>query len=768
MRITTIKIPVKLFIFILFIALSSCKDDYYDPYYVVPSPFTGVPDDFNWSTISSINLSVNVNDEYNGEYYYIVEVFDNNPILDPNATLLAKGVAKKGETYVSEINFPQALETIYIRQTGPNGLKIVQERIIDAKDITINFSGEPPVAAKSRAINTRSATAPTYQGTRDGATFIDLKATTQTLAAGKSYVITGGIYSGNIVFWGGQTTTLFVEGEWNIPSNQSDFQNGLEVVVLNGGKISFGSSSHTINGYNGVNLFIMPGGIFNPAKKSININFTNTGGNIYNAGEFYLNQMKLNGGAFYNNSSTVNIAEFTQTGTIENHGVLTLGSIDASYGFLIDNYCNINVTGGITTSGATFYLHNSTILSCVNFNPKGTTVNMEAYSLFDVTGTTTFNSWASTLVGTDTGSNFALARMKEVVCNGSKSVTFKGNLELECSDYTANGNRNHIISPAHMVSYESPTVLIPASECTGKGSYPKGSTPVNPVFPIEIPTSSVYTYAIEDYWPAYGDYDMNDLVVESQTSFMVDNKGMVTSMTITARLMAAGAGKKLGAAFQLDRVPASSIASVSVVSDAPNNRLTGTAFTIGSTGIETGQTKAVIPLFNEAHHFLLDSGSERYYMLNTSEKGEYITPKKVTTTINFKNGTVSSTDIAVKYLNFFVVTDAKTENRKEIHLAGYTPTDKATKLFFGGGPSNIPSNNDLSLNGVYYRGTDNIIWGIMIPGSFNYPNEYASILKAYPKFKSWATSGGTTSQDWYNSSNADNTYIYKKTEKISY
>ncbi|WP_321437488.1 LruC domain-containing protein [uncultured Bacteroides sp.] len=772
MRISTPKITTILFFFTMLISTYSCKEDYYDPYYVAPSPFTGVPDNFDWSTISSINLTVNVNDEYKGTYYYIVEVFNDNPIFNANATLLAKGVAKEGEAYSSEVNFPQALQTIYVRQTGPNGLKIVQERTIDAKNITVNFAGNSSTAGvKSKAVTTRS-TAPAYQGVRDGATLIDLKASSKTLTAGKSYVITGGTYSGNIIFGGGSTTTLFVEGEWNVPSGQSDFKNGLEVVVLNGGKITFNSSSQTIKG-NGANLFIMAGGAFNSQKKNININFTNSGGNIYNAGEFYLNQMSLNGGLFYNNSSTVSIAEFTQTGTIENHGVLTLGTINATSGFILDNYCNIKVTGGITTSVGTFYLHGSTILSCVYFDPKGTTINMEAYSLFDVTGTATFNSWTTILNGPGSdynydnyySSDFALARIKNIVCNGSKNVYLTGNLELECSKYKTNGKGIYLYYPAHMVSYGDPTVLIPASECTGKGSYPAGTAPQDPVFPIEVPTSSVYTYAIEDYWPAYGDYDMNDLVVESQTSYWINLWSWTTSvssMTITARIMAVGGTKKLSAAFQLDRVPASSVASVSVVTDSPNNRLNGKVFTIGSTGTETGQAKAVIPLFDEAHHFLLDNASERYDLLNTSSKAQYITPKQVTITINFKYGTVSPSDIAVKYLNFFAVTDAKAENRKEVHLPGYAPTDKAIQSFFGGGPNNIPSNNDLSLNGVYYRGTDNLIWGLMIPGTFNYPEEYASILKAYPKFKSWATSGGTTSQDWYSSENADNTYIYTK------
>ncbi len=800
MRISTLKIITIQLLTILL--LPSCKEDYYDPYFVVPSPFTGVPDSFNWSTISSVNLTVKVNDEYNGAYYYVVEVFDQNPVLTSNTTLLAKGVAKGGEAYVSEVNFPQALETIYIRQTAPDGLKTVLEQTINAQNITIDFSGSASLAtAKSKRISTRSTTVPTYKGNRTGATSIDLTASSTILTAGKSYVITGGTYSGGITFYGGNTTTLFVEGEWNMPSNQGDFQTGLEIVVLNGGKITFAGSSKTIQGNGNVDLFIMSGGNFNPNKNSININFSNSGGNVSNFGELNLIQMKLNGGKFYNDSKTMTISEFNQTGTIENHGTLTLGSINSNYGLTIDNYsnmvvtgnltcqgttiknqglltlgslnsssglsidnyCNMTVTGDFNCSGAVLNLHGSTILSCINFSSQGTTVNMDAFSLLDVTGTTTFTSWSSTLHGTGSGTDFALARLKKVVCTGSGSVTYNGNLELECSDHTAKSLYYfpyYLNSPARMVSYGSPTVLIPASECTGAGSYPQGTKPVDPVFPIEVPTSSIYTYAIEDFWPAYGDYDMNDLVVENQTTFKVDEKNMVTSMTITARLTAVGASKKLGAAFQLDRVLSGNIKSVSVVSDSPNNRLTGTVFTIGSKGIETGQTQAVIPLFNEAHHFLLNSGSERYDLLNTTTQGQYITPKQVKITIDFVSGNVSQNDIAVKYLNFFVVTDAQTENRKEVHLPGYAPTNKATTSYFGGGPNNIPSNNDLSLNGVYYRGTDNLIWALMIPGSFNYPMETKSIIIAYPKFKEWAVSGGVNNKDWYGSSNADPTYIY--------
>jgi len=50
---------------------------------------------------------------------------------------------------------------------------------------------------------------------------------------------------------------------------------------------------------------------------------------------------------------------------------------------------------------------------------------------------------------------------------------------------------------------------------------------------------------------------------------------------------------------------------------------------------------------------------------------------------------------------------------------------------------------------------------MVIPDDFSYPIESTSILTAYPDFKPWAVSGGTTNTDWYNSSKANSQYIYK-------
>lgn len=85
--------------------ITACVDDnkdLYDPSYQTPNPMEDIsaPAGFDWSSTNSIKFSVEVDDEFDGQYYYTVEILDKNPLEataeDPYNTL-AKGVAKKGE-----------------------------------------------------------------------------------------------------------------------------------------------------------------------------------------------------------------------------------------------------------------------------------------------------------------------------------------------------------------------------------------------------------------------------------------------------------------------------------------------------------------------------------------------------------------------------------------------------------------------------------------------------------------------------------------------
>lgn len=65
--------------------ISACVDDnktLYDPEYKTPNPMEEIsaPTGFDWSSTHSIKFNVEVNDEFDGQYYYTVEIVDKNPL----------------------------------------------------------------------------------------------------------------------------------------------------------------------------------------------------------------------------------------------------------------------------------------------------------------------------------------------------------------------------------------------------------------------------------------------------------------------------------------------------------------------------------------------------------------------------------------------------------------------------------------------------------------------------------------------------------------
>ena len=85
--------------------LAACADkDVYNPDKVRPiAPVENplgkdfvAPDGFDWSMITTVKLNIEVKDEFNGQYNYLIEVFTSNPLSDKTATPLAAGYAKSG------------------------------------------------------------------------------------------------------------------------------------------------------------------------------------------------------------------------------------------------------------------------------------------------------------------------------------------------------------------------------------------------------------------------------------------------------------------------------------------------------------------------------------------------------------------------------------------------------------------------------------------------------------------------------------------------
>ena len=131
--------------------ISACVDDnktLYDPEYKTPNPMEEIsaPTGFDWSSTHSIKFNVEVNDEFDGQYYYTVEIVDKNPLeatTEEPYNTLAKGVVRKGETYQTEVVSSKDTKYLYVRQTDPRGRDRIKQVEIDesTSHIQCSFTG---------------------------------------------------------------------------------------------------------------------------------------------------------------------------------------------------------------------------------------------------------------------------------------------------------------------------------------------------------------------------------------------------------------------------------------------------------------------------------------------------------------------------------------------------------------------------------------------------------------------------------------------------
>jgi len=89
----------------------------------------------------TVNLTILVNDTYEGKFLYKIEIFDANP-AESSSVLLKSGVGSRDLFFSSNVSVSEFHKTIYIRQTDPVNnqlVKSVDVTTINGK-ITIDFS----------------------------------------------------------------------------------------------------------------------------------------------------------------------------------------------------------------------------------------------------------------------------------------------------------------------------------------------------------------------------------------------------------------------------------------------------------------------------------------------------------------------------------------------------------------------------------------------------------------------------------------------------
>ncbi len=766
--------------------LVGCVDDnkdLYDPTITANNPLDiTAPDGFDWSTTNTIRLSVEANDEYNGQYDYIIEVFDNNPIASAADSIssLAKGVAKSGHPFVLSVTIAKSTTDLFIRQTDPKGRAVIRSFPVQS-NMTCSFTDNVSVSASTRsAISTRALATtravvpvPDYTSIPGDAREISSLGGA-ALEAGKNYKITG-TYNGSFTFWGSSNVKLYIQGIWNMPS---DFQveTGLEIIVMSGAKIlanknaSFaGSSSLTIMPNGVVELRKMTfsnqeGQFKNWGSLTLGDDFTmSAGGLFYSKGTIVAKNANFNNASPMQNDGTITLdgklsmpynASFINTGevtakdlyvhgvSLTNKGKMIFDQISRVNGSTVYNSCYLEAKNSAVFSGCNNFVLDQGYLKGKNLTITGCVVKLNNGSMIEATNILKNDSWATSYDGGTTG-NRSLIKAVKVEGQG---ITYSGKLTIE-SDHHVRNTKNDTYytmnSPAEMAGYGDSNVVIEICTGTANGGNP-GTDPGNPTFPIESVNDTKYTYLFEDQWPLYGDYDMNDVVIRvKKTTMYLNASNKVEKFKLEAELVAVGASKNIAAGLQLDDVAASLVSSVEYGSTKPS-----TLFSYASQGVEAGQSKAVIPFFANAHAFMGNSTNAFVNTVIGSTANVSVLPT-IVVTATFSSATLSPESFAAGKLNLFIITDGQSNNRKEVHVVNYRPTDKASTTFFG-------NNNDGSsaTAGKYYVSKDNLAWGICVASSVNHPKEYAKVTDVFPNFASWVTSGGSSNTDWYTTYNS--------------
>jgi LruC domain-containing protein len=679
------------------------------------------------------------------------------------------------------VTIAKSTTDLFIRQTDPKGRAVIRSFPVQS-DMTCSFTDNVSVSASTRsAISTRALATtravvpvPDYTSIPGDAREISSLGGA-ALEAGKNYKITG-TYNGSFTFWGSSNVKLYIQGIWNMPSD-SQIQTGLEIIVMSGAKIlanknaSFvGSSSLTIMPNGVVELKSLTfsnqeGHLKNWGSLTLGDDFTmSAGGLFYSKGTIVAKNGSFNNASPMQNDGTITLdgkltmpsnASFINTGevtakdldvngvSLTNEGKMIFDQISSVNNSTVYNSCYMEAKNSAVFSGCRNFVLDQGYLKGKNLTIRGCVVKLNNGSMIEATNILHNQSEATSYDGGTTG-NRSLIKADKVEGQG---ITYSGKLTIESDHhFTKNSGEDWkytMNSPAEMTGYGDSNVVIEICTGTANGGNP-GTDPGNPTFPIESVNDTKYTYLFEDQWPLYGDYDMNDVVIRvKKTTMYLNASNKVEKFKLEAELVAVGASKNIAAGLQLDDVAASLVSSVEYGSTKPS-----TLFSYASQGVEAGQSKAVIPFFANAHAFMGNSTNAFVNTVIGSTANVSVLPT-IVVTATFSSATLSPESFAAGKLNLFIITDGQSNNRKEVHVVNYRPTDKASTTFFG-------NNNDGSsaTAGKYYVSKDNLAWGICVASSVNHPKEYAKVTDVFPNFASWVTSGGSSNTDWYTTYNS--------------
>jgi LruC domain-containing protein len=253
------------------------------------------------------------------------------------------------------------------------------------------------------------------------------------------------------------------------------------------------------------------------------------------------------------------------------------------------------------------------------------------------------------------------------------------------------------------------------------------------------------TLAYEDLWPAQGDYDFNDMVIDYEIDHILNGANEVVEIEADWTVRAVGAGFRNGFAYSFDQLAPNTISSIT------GQDLSAGLVSVAGNGTEQGQSNATVVAFDNVFNVMPNAGTA---FINTVAGEATANPVTLSNKITFTSSQNQSL-VGLPPYNAFIFANAT--RGREIHLSDKAPTDLADQSLFGTDADATDAGNE-----YYYKTANGLPWAINIAENFAYPTEYSPINEAYSLFSVWATSGGALNTNWFTdeAGNRNNAKIY--------
>lgn len=752
-------------ILILLFVFAACKKDS-EPDLIAPVSKTSelqVPQNFNWKTTR--NLILNVVSQ-GSQLFDVISVYTSNPYNGEKPFI--KGSAKTGLPFNSTISIPTSVTELYVVKNSADGSSDVQK--VSALQETVNV-----VFVKTKSGTPKSIPYQTNNGPGTSANVIITQASgTITVTGGQTYIINNN-FNGDIQ-WQHWSNGGTVKVNSNATITSSYMGNNCKIEVLPNAKLTVNNNIDV----NGTAQFI----VYTNAEALVNsINLGGTSASITNYGTFTVSLWNgaitgaVSNYAYFKSYQNVTTNSSTSpTAQLINNGDWVFEN-DFQANKKITNYNNIHVKGNFTCNSIDLD-NRCKILVDNNMSINNVTLTSEP-----ATGT-------SIIVGNKFfGNNNALVKLRDGSLlltkdmeyygtiqgdgNTTSSVKVTGNfvnmwgstilskIEISGTSATAPAGMSLQGGQASYTSIANATNYIPASDCNpgvgfiaivdtdndgvadSQDDYPNDATKA---YNNYYPGANTYgTIMFEDLWPAMGDYDFNDMVVNYKINQITNAANKAVEINASYKIKAVGGTISNGFGIQFDGLNPNQIQLVT-----GTQLSSGSAVSVANNGVENGQDKAVVILYDKTSHLISQSGS----FVNTELNKPRINAYTFNVVIKFTSA-IDPSLLGTAPYNFFMF---RTANRgHEIHAKNNLPTSLANLQTLG--TVNDASNPSIS---QYYRTASNLPWAISVPVEIDYPSEKNDIVTAFTYFASWAQSGGATKSNWYSdlSGYRNNSLIY--------